>query len=128
MGQGKVMHSEIRSALKEHFGHETFIAGQEEVIGHLLGGRSAAAVFPTGGGERIVLPGRTHTAIEKTAWDRAVAVREEHREFLSSPRVFTRWLCGVTSPALTRSKLSGNPLFGAFSNVPFQVVLEKSAE
>ena len=53
MGQGKVMHSEIRGALKEHFGHETFIAGQEEVIAHLLGGRSAAAVFPTGGGKSL---------------------------------------------------------------------------
>ena len=47
------MDPEIRSALKEHFGHETFVAGQEEVIGHLIDGRSAAAVFPTGGGKSL---------------------------------------------------------------------------
>ena len=40
--------------------------GQEQVIGHLLAGRSAAAVFPTGGGKSIcyqlpalLLPGLT---------------------------------------------------------------------
>jgi ATP-dependent DNA helicase RecQ len=81
-----------------------------------------------GGGEKTVLPERTHPAVEEALWGRALAVREEHEEILSSPRVFTRWLCGVTSPALTRSKLSRDSLFGAFSNVPFQVVMEKSME
>ncbi len=103
------------AALSAHFG-ETL----ESPCGHCS--------WCIGGEEKIVLPGRTHPAIEKTMWERAIAVREEHQEILSSPRVFTRWLCGVTSPALTRSKLSGNPLFGALSNVPFHVVLEKSAE
>ncbi len=83
------------AALSAHFG-ETL----ESPCGHCS--------WCIGGGEKIVLPGRTHPAIEKTVWDRAVAVREEHQEILSSPRVFTRWLRGVTSPALTRSKLSGS--------------------
>jgi ATP-dependent DNA helicase RecQ len=52
--------------LRETFGLESFRPGQEEVIGHLLAGRSAAAVFPTGGGKSLcyqlpalLLPGLT---------------------------------------------------------------------
>jgi hypothetical protein len=60
------MHKSIQTQLKHHFGHDTFRPGQEQVIGHLLEGRSAAAVFPTGGGKSIcyqlpalLLPGIT---------------------------------------------------------------------
>jgi ATP-dependent DNA helicase RecQ len=44
---------DARRLLQERFGHETFREGQEAVIGHLLAGRSAAAVFPTGGGKSL---------------------------------------------------------------------------
>ncbi len=52
--------------LKEKFGFDHFRPGQAEVIGHLMAGRSAAAVFPTGGGKSLcyqlpalMLPGLT---------------------------------------------------------------------
>src|SRR5437763_14915903 len=55
-----------RAALAETFGYGEFRPGQEEVIGHLLAGRSAAAVFPTGAGKSLcyqlpalLLPGLT---------------------------------------------------------------------
>jgi len=55
-----------RELLKEKFGFEEFRDGQEEVIEHLLAGRSAAAVFPTGSGKSLcyqlpslALPGLT---------------------------------------------------------------------
>ncbi len=55
----------IRDALRR-FGHESFRAGQEEVVGALLDGRDALAVFPTGGGKSLcyqlpalLLPGTT---------------------------------------------------------------------
>jgi len=55
-----------RAVLAETFGYGEFRPGQEEVIGHLLAGRSAAAVFPTGGGKSLcyqipalLLPGLT---------------------------------------------------------------------
>src|SRR3954465_9545855 len=55
-----------RAALAETFGYGNFRPGQAEVIGHLLAGRSAAAVFPTGGGKSLcyqipalLLPGLT---------------------------------------------------------------------
>src|SRR3954470_19848467 len=52
--------------LRGRFGLDQFRPGQEEVIGHLLAGRAAAAVFPTGGGKSLcyqlpalLLPGLT---------------------------------------------------------------------
>ena len=42
-----------QQVLREKFGFDAFLPGQAEVIGHLLAGRSAAAVFPTGGGKSI---------------------------------------------------------------------------
>ncbi len=45
--------SEVRQTLKERFGFDAFRPGQAEVIGHLLEGRSTAAVFPTGGGKSL---------------------------------------------------------------------------
>ena len=60
------MSSDIGQALRTHFGFDSFQPGQREVIEHLLAGRSAAAVFPTGGGKSLcyqlpalLLPGVT---------------------------------------------------------------------
>ena len=39
--------------LRDHFGHAAFREGQEKVIRALLEGRSALAVFPTGGGKSL---------------------------------------------------------------------------
>src|SRR6266567_8907632 len=39
--------------LREKFGFESFRPGQEAVIAHLLAGRSALAVFPTGSGKSL---------------------------------------------------------------------------
>jgi ATP-dependent DNA helicase RecQ len=52
--------------LRERFGFDHFRPGQEDVVTHLLAGRSAAAVFPTGSGKSLcyqlpalLLPGLT---------------------------------------------------------------------
>src|ERR1700737_943352 len=52
--------------LRDTFGLDRFLPGQEAVIGHLLAGKSAAAAFPTGGGKSLcyqlpalLLPGVT---------------------------------------------------------------------
>jgi ATP-dependent DNA helicase RecQ len=47
------MSSDIASTLKASFGFDRFLPGQKQVIGHLLAGRSAAAVFPTGAGKSL---------------------------------------------------------------------------
>ena len=43
----------MRAVLRERFGFDQFRAGQEAVIAHLLAGRSALAVFPTGSGKSL---------------------------------------------------------------------------
>ncbi len=41
------------ATLRQHFGHDAFRDGQEPVVRALLEGRSALAVFPTGGGKSL---------------------------------------------------------------------------
>ena len=57
--------------------------------------------------------------IDEQVWQEAMQLRRNHAEALSEPRSFARFLCGVTSPALTRSKLSREPLFGCLTQIPF---------
>jgi len=47
------MSHDLVAALQQHFGFASFRPGQAEVIGHLMEGRSAAAVFPTGSGKSL---------------------------------------------------------------------------
>ncbi|MEI6537761.1 MAG: RecQ family ATP-dependent DNA helicase, partial [Verrucomicrobiaceae bacterium] len=44
---------DLADTLQKHFGHSTFRTGQEKVIRALLEGRSALAIFPTGGGKSL---------------------------------------------------------------------------
>ena len=60
------MSHDLALALREHFGFDGFRPGQQEVMQHLMDGRSAAAVFPTGSGKSLcyqlpalLLPGVT---------------------------------------------------------------------
>ena len=57
---------------------------------------------------------------------RAANLRREIPD-LASPRALARFLTGLPSPRLTRSKLKAHPLFGAFSQVPFAEVLRRVA-
>ena len=64
--RGLSMTDMLHEALRTHFGFDRFLPGQEQVVSHLLAGRSAAAVFPTGGGKSLcyqlpalLLPGLT---------------------------------------------------------------------
>ena len=47
------MSDQATALLKQHFGFDAFNPGQEAVVDYLLDGRSAAAVFPTGGGKSL---------------------------------------------------------------------------
>lgn len=44
---------------------------------------------------------------------------------LSAPRQLARYLCGLTSPATTRARLTRGGDFGALGEVPFRTVLER---
>ncbi|MCQ2142824.1 MAG: DNA helicase RecQ [Bacteroidales bacterium] len=45
--------STLHSKLKEFFGYDTFKAGQEEIIQHLISGGNAFVLMPTGGGKSL---------------------------------------------------------------------------
>lgn len=47
------MPHDLHAALKQHFGHSAFRAGQEQVMEALLAGRSALALFPTSAGKSL---------------------------------------------------------------------------
>ncbi|MGZ0170828.1 MAG: RecQ family ATP-dependent DNA helicase [Planctomycetales bacterium] len=59
-------------------------------------------------------------------WDQAKQLRDQHADILDSPSRLARFLCGITSPKLTRAKLTKNPLFGAFEKVSYRQVLERA--
>ena len=44
---------DLHATLLQHFGHREFRPGQQQVIEALLAGRSALAIFPTGGGKSL---------------------------------------------------------------------------
>ena len=52
----------------------------------------------------------------------ASLVREKHAE-LESPRQLARFLCGMSSPASTRARLSRHPCFGLLADLPFADVI-----
>ncbi|MFH1914913.1 MAG: hypothetical protein ABIK45_11650, partial [Pseudomonadota bacterium] len=51
------------------------------------------------------------------------AICSEAPEALAHPRQLARFLCGLSSPAVSRARLARHPRFGCFADVPFQDVL-----
>ncbi len=56
-------------------------------------------------------------------WPQLEKLRMDHPEALAGPRQAARFFCGLTSPRLTRAKLTRHPLFGSLGEYPFQEVL-----
>ena len=52
------------------------------------------------------------------------SLRREHPRALGTSRQVARFLCGLTSPLLTSSKLSKHPLFGTLAGVRFRDIEE----
>jgi ATP-dependent DNA helicase RecQ len=63
--------------------------------------------------------------LDETIFAKALAVQRENLAVLADPIVMARWLCGITSPALTKSKLSSHPLFGALAQQSFPRLRER---
>jgi ATP-dependent DNA helicase RecQ len=51
------------------------------------------------------------------------ALRDQHPPALGHPRQAARFLCGLTSPATSRARLTHHPLFGALEHRRFDQVL-----
>jgi ATP-dependent DNA helicase RecQ len=47
---------------------------------------------------------------------------------LGAPRQVARFLCGLSSPAISAAKLTRHPLYGALAEVPFAQVLAAAGE
>ncbi len=43
----------IEQTLKQYFGHDTFLPGQQDIVEHMLAGRDALILMPTGGGKSL---------------------------------------------------------------------------
>lgn len=69
---------------------------------------------------------RPQPEMSDTLWDQAKTLRSRHPAILDSPSRVARFLCGISSPKLTRAKLTKDPLFGAFESVSFRQVLERA--
>jgi ATP-dependent DNA helicase RecQ len=67
---------------------------------------------------------RPTVAIDDTLWHQATLLRREQPDPLADPRALARFLCGLTSPKLTRRRLTAHQLFGALVHVPFATVLQ----
>ena len=51
-------------------------------------------------------------------------LQTENHAALAHPRQLTRFLCGITSPAALRARLTRHPDFGALGEIPFRTILE----
>ncbi len=63
-------------------------------------------------------PRRQQEPIDPAIVEQATALRREHPE-IADPIAWARLLCGITSPALTRAKLTSHPLFGTCARQRF---------
>ena len=72
------------------------------------------------------LPPRPTATIDDAIWHQAVLLRREQPDPLADPRALARFLCGLTSPKLTRRRLTTHQLFGILAHVPFATVLQRA--
>ena len=68
------------------------------------------------------LPPARYEPPGESAAGRLYGLRGEGHAALATPRQLTRFLCGLSSPATTRARLRGHPMFGVFASVPFHEV------
>ena len=117
------------------------IARVRQVLALVTSGRCHAAALAQYFGERldaacgqctfcrtgvaVVLPDPPRAPAMPAGFDVGAftALREAHARVLGHPRQATRFLCGLSSPAVTHAKLARDPLFGALTARPFAEVL-----
>jgi ATP-dependent DNA helicase RecQ len=100
------------NALVAHFGEI-----REQPCGH--------CTFCKTGQPGVLPPPRPLPEIETLVSPSDIAeAQAEHFEALGEPRQVARFLCGLTSPALSKARLMRNPLFGKLENHRFAEVLE----
>lgn len=81
-----------------------------------------------GEGAPASLPKRDVPLLDENLVQEAEVVRRSHPQVFTDARITARWLCGISSPLLTKSKLSSHALFGALGRQPFSQVLQRLAK
>jgi ATP-dependent DNA helicase RecQ len=69
---------------------------------------------------------RPAPVIDPEVWRQAAALRAARPDVLGEPRPLARFLCGLSSPRLSRSKMTSERLYGALEDVPFTEVLRRA--
>ena len=69
------------------------------------------------------LPPRHTPTISEDILRTIDTLRQEQADVLTSPRLLVRFLCGTSSPRISRHKLSAHALFGSLENMPFAEVM-----
>jgi ATP-dependent DNA helicase RecQ len=100
------------NALVAYFGEE-----RDEPCGHcsFCLGQTAQALFPAEPLPEIA------TLVDERALG---ALRAAHADALAAPRQVARLLCGLSSPATSRARLTRDPLYGVLAEHRFAGVLE----
>jgi ATP-dependent DNA helicase RecQ len=100
------------NALAAHFGEQ-----RDEPCGH-------CSFCERGEPTRLPAP-PARAAVEGTVEVRVLdALASAHPAALGEPRQQARFLCGLSSPALTRARLARHALYGALADHPFAAVLQ----
>lgn len=71
------------------------------------------------------IPEPSHPPISKSAWTALNQLVKSFPDLLSDCRQQARFMCGLSTPALIRSRLTRDSSYGCCSDIPFQVVLEE---
>jgi ATP-dependent DNA helicase RecQ len=100
------------SALSEYFG-ETL----DKPCGHCSWCETKQAI-PMGQNQASM--------ISEDRWSMLRSVQETNLDLLGDPQTLARFAAGVSSPFLARAKLTKHELFGAFSDIAFNSILEKA--
>jgi ATP-dependent DNA helicase RecQ len=103
----------ITRRLLAHFGEEL----ADENCGHCHFCRTGEPA------KRVALPASSLPPFTDSDRDEIREMIFEENAALFTPRALTRYLCGLTSPATTRAKLTRRPEFGRWSAAPFRTVL-----
>jgi ATP-dependent DNA helicase RecQ len=103
----------ITRRLLAHFGEKL----AEENCGHCHFCRTGEPAVA------VVLPASAIEPFTEADTEEIRALIFEENAALPSPRALTRFLCGLSSPATTRAKLTRRPDFGRYAAVPFRSVL-----
>jgi ATP-dependent DNA helicase RecQ len=70
------------------------------------------------------IPERQPGTIPDDLHERLQPTIDDAGEALGTPRAVARFLCGLTSPKMSRARLARDPLFGELPDVPFPQVLQ----